>query len=438
MKKSFKKIIACLVAVSTFVLCFAGLACSSNNYDRYWHPYLMFSGGYQGVEVIGVKDEIFTLTDIVIPDTIDDVPIVGIGARAFENCKNLDTVVMPESVLRIGNYAFSGCTGLSGMYIPQSVKFLGNGVFYECTGIKEIAIPEGVEFLYENLFARCTNLNSISLPQSLTSISKHAFDFCTSLSEIVVPESVTSIGDFAFSGCSNLTAFNFPSNIESVGIGIFSYCGQLASITLSAENENYYVEGNCLISRDENVLLAGCNNSVMPVEDSVKIIEAYSFTGLEELDNIVIPEGVETINENAFAWCSGIESVLLPKSLTYFSVTCFNFCDSLTTLNVAEGNKTFVSEGNCIINLDKNEVVLGCNGSQIPHKRNIQSIGSRAFYSCRKLNTLTIPDSVERINSGAFDYCSDLRRIYYYGTQEQWNGIQIDADLSKIEILYLN
>lgn len=104
-----------------------------------------------------------------------------IGEKAFENCKSLVEVEIPDGVTSIGNYAFADCSGLTSINIPDSVTSIGKGVFYGCSNLTNITIPESVTSIGEGAFCECNSLTSIYIPKSVTSIDRGAFAQCYSL-----------------------------------------------------------------------------------------------------------------------------------------------------------------------------------------------------------------------------------------------------------------
>lgn len=116
-------------------------------------------------------------SDIVIPDTIDNCKIVGIGDSAFYE-RNITSVVIPEEVSEIGPYAFAGCTKLKSVTLPDTIRSIGESAFAGCIKLSNIEIPYGVEYLSDHLFSACTGLRSITLPDSITSIGNEVFYAC--------------------------------------------------------------------------------------------------------------------------------------------------------------------------------------------------------------------------------------------------------------------
>ena len=202
---------------------------------------------------------------IVIPSTVnygDGFPVTGISYAAFEGCSDLQSVTIPSSVTSIGVWAFRWCNSLPSITIPSSVTSIGDG----------------------------------------------AFERCSSLTSITIPSSVTSIGLGVFSGCTSLTSITIPSSVTSIDGGITSGCSSLTSIVVEEGNPQYDSRDNCnaIIDKGENMLIAGCKNTVIPSD--VTFIGESAFRGMP-LTSIVIPGSVTDILANAFAFCSALTDV---------------------------------------------------------------------------------------------------------------------------------
>ena len=94
--------------------------------------------------------------------------------------------------------------GLYGTYsIKEGTKIICDMAFDSCRSLSSLVIPESVTSIGDYAFRGCKSLSSVVIPEGVTSIGKNAFLWCNSLSEIVIPSSVTSIGKKAF-GCCNI------------------------------------------------------------------------------------------------------------------------------------------------------------------------------------------------------------------------------------------
>lgn len=177
--------------------------------------------------VIGIGDKAFNgcrrLTSVTIPNTVS-----WIGKDAFSR-SNIESVTIGNGVRGIGKSAFCQCNRLSYITIPNSVTSIGQHAFAYCHSLISITIPDKVTSIEDYTFAEDTVLVSVTLPEGITSIGKSAFYWCWNLSSITIPENVTSIGDDAFSLCG-LTSVTIPDNVTT--IGNYAFSGPFTSLTI--------------------------------------------------------------------------------------------------------------------------------------------------------------------------------------------------------------
>lgn len=144
---------------------------------------------------------------IVIPDTVGGKTIVMIDAYAlYENAdvKHID-LSNAVHVQTVGSAAFQECVNLQSIVIPEWMKFLSDRLFMDCSSLESAEFLSDVPKIYEYMFKGCSSLKSFAIPDSVTRIDKFAFGDCTALEYVEVPESVTSIATSAFRNCLNLT-----------------------------------------------------------------------------------------------------------------------------------------------------------------------------------------------------------------------------------------
>ena len=121
--------------------------------------------------------------ELNIPATYNGKSVTAVGG--FEECVNLTSVIIPNSVTTIYNFAFKLCSGLTHVVIPDNVDGIAWYAFSGCSGLKgEIIIPSGVTFIGVYAFNDCNQLTSVTIPNSVTKLYEGAFKNCTSLAEI--------------------------------------------------------------------------------------------------------------------------------------------------------------------------------------------------------------------------------------------------------------
>lgn len=206
-----------------------------------------------------------SLESIELPDGI-----IRLNSGAFRNCCNLREVKFPTSLETIDNNAFEN-TGLREIDLSgTNLNYLGAAAFASCKSLKSVVldgipladgskllpdyIQEGVfegcfglrsvkmrdtdlETIGPRWFKCCWNLNDIELPRNLKTISEQAFDDCRSLSFIELPETLQSVGKSAFR-YSGIRSINLPSGVKDIAggafEGAFASCTQLVSFKLPA------------------------------------------------------------------------------------------------------------------------------------------------------------------------------------------------------------
>ena len=160
------------------------------------------------------------------------------------------------------------------------------------------------------------------------------------------------------------------------------------------------------------------------LKEGVTRIGDYAFYNCTELTSVEIPEGVTYIGESAFACCQSLESVTIPGSVTEIGEGAFESCDSMMVLELASGLKCVgaFAFSECVA---LRELVLpntveriersAFAGTMALHELvipgNVQEIGDNAFNGCIQLSSLTLSEGIRVIEEMAFSNCSDLTEV---------------------------
>ena len=207
-------------------------------------------------------------------------------------------------------------------------KYLGNG--------GDVVLPNGITGIKECAFSSCKGLKSVKISNGVKRIENSAFSSCKNLEYIELPETLAYIGPSAFLYCENLRYITIPKSVRKIGGMILNGCKELQSLNVEAENPVYHSEGNCLIETAEKTLIAGCRNSVIPTDGSVRHIGKSAFCHCKNLQNITIPESVTSIGSWAFFGCETLENANIPNGVTNIGEFAFSNCSNLR--NVSIGN----------------------------------------------------------------------------------------------------
>lgn len=216
---------------------------------------------------------------VLIPDTIDGLPVTALADKAFYE-KHVTTVVVPDSVTQIGDLCFSGDNYLVSLKLPDGLAELPYGALESCF-----------------------RLIDFDLPQGLKKISASALQFNQYLTHLDLP-----------GGLREIEPLNF--------IGLFG----LESLTLTDENEAFVLdETNGLLMTADGTRLLRCFSDIVPqteitLPDGVKTIDPFAFHYDYDVRKIILPEGVETIGAMAFAMCPNLTEIVVPASVVDIGV----------------------------------------------------------------------------------------------------------------------
>ncbi|EAX89100.1 surface antigen BspA-like [Trichomonas vaginalis G3] len=185
------------------------------------------------------------LSDFKFPPNINTIGVHSLSKTSISR------INLPSRVQTINNYAFEECSNLDTIIIPEdsNLEFLGIGVFRYCFSISTInctcprySIFGGALFNSDKtsliLFPPASRYSFFSLPDTTTTISQSAFQSCRNLVSVFIPSfSVRTISSNAFEGCTSLKSINIPLCVERVEQDAFLGCSSL-ECGLHIENRN--------------------------------------------------------------------------------------------------------------------------------------------------------------------------------------------------------
>lgn len=410
-----------------------------------------------------------------------------IGASAFKQTK-FTNLKVPSSVINIGTRAFCACEDLKTIEILNKNAELGDGLFAGCniesitmpyTKLSNaVGLPESLKtvniisaknnIIPEYAFGSYSCIENITLSDGITTISRLAFDNCSKLKNIKIPASVTTIGGNAFRG-TGLTDFEYGGTLNQ-WLGI-DFANELSNPT--AITNDIKIDGSVVTSVNisgvktiSSCALYNCKSiTSVTISDDLTQIGEGVFEGCDNLAELTMPyvcsmehifgENIPSsfttltftsatkLGEKVFKGCSNLTKLTLPSTLT-------TICDSngLTTATQLYYSGTL----NDWVKIDfKNNKAnptyytknLYINNEKVTGVASLQSnISKYAFINYGDITEVELSSTTTQVGTDAFSGCTNISKINYTGTIDQWVGINFESEKSNptyfVGELYLN
>lgn len=293
----------------------------------------------------------------------------------------------------LGVSDISDCVDSKGnVYDGYTLNSDGTMVITECNNKfnPAIKVPENLEISDASYsvvslggFADHSNLEFIKMPDTLTDIRSRAFYNCYNLESLEIPSNVSTIGSNAFQLCSKLKEIFIPAAVTKISAAAFAECNNLASIRVSEDNSNYVVIQDCLVNKQNKLLVQGLKTGVIPQDGSVTELGSYCFARTD-IASIVIPDTITVVPNNAFSSCDYLTDVVLPDTVVTLDATCFAWCDNLKEITLPEGLKNI-----------RTYVFNQCGFEEVVLPSTIENLLEKSFGDLSNLKTVTFKKRVD-------------------------------------------
>lgn len=440
---------------------------SNSNYQSYDLPdslqTVIITGGEKIAEgAFSYRD--CNITRVVIADSI-----TKIENDAFEACSSLQTVELSDKskLQSIGTSAFSGCINLNSITIPSSVTEIKSSCFAGCKKLIEIynlselnlqvgsaehgsiakyakyiytSVPSVSNFIDKGDFTFYNDKGTyylvnykgkqrqLILPSDIDgkpySVYQYAFYGNRSATSVYIPQKVKDIGDFAFSGCVYVTDIKLEcdNQLQSIGVSAFAECTALQTVDLANNNK--------IVSIGDSAFTRCINLSQITIPDSVVSIGRSAFLDCEKLAVVAIGPSsqLQSIEASAFENCKLITQINIPDTVTKLSSQVFYNCIKLTDIKMPSnleylGRDAFFSTGyygnkanwtnGVLLYIDKYLVSVDVDNLKgvCQVRPDTKVIATGAFYHCRGLTEIEIPEGVAEISDNMFGGCTSLVKV---------------------------
>ncbi len=395
--------------------------------------------------------------DLVIPSTIENLPVTEIGYGAFNKCLELTSVTIGSNVTSIGAMAFSSCSGLTNITVTDNnIAYSSrDGVLFNKSQTILVAVPAG-------------KAGNYTIPENVTSIADTAFFGCSTLTNITIPNSVTHLGTYAFAECTAVIGVYFKGNVPMDGFKVFdssehitvyfvlgttgwetTYAGRQVvpstpptitsantvsttvnraftySITANDTRASFaandlppglsinpitgIISGTPSEQGTRTITISACNAAGMVSQPLALVI--YADFSYSRVGNAITIYG---LNSRA------VRDLIIPDTLDNLPVTtiqdwAFAYCPSLTTVTIGQ-SVTYISGmafanspkiANYTVN-DKNLTYSSRDGLLLNKSQTNLVAAPKAISGA-----FTIPEGVTSIGNGAFESCAGMTSVTF-------------------------
>lgn len=337
-------------------------------------------------------------------------------AWAFFKNGSLVTVKLPESMTELGDNIFDDCKALRGVKVPEGVTHIDGSAFSNCNILEKLNFPAKLTSVGDNAFWSCYSLELDNLPNSLLYVGREAF--CNVPLKALKLDRKVEIGTGAFSD-TPITEIEMATPCDSILGETFRDCPNLTKITIGEGLK--YIGDNAFANspvkeanlpstlRDVSSYAFGGYSSYCPFinniqpENHIRYIGRVAYQCVDrDLEEYTIKDGTVTLADNLFENSQG-------------KATIFHIPASVEQI----GNRAFAY----------------MQIKALPEMPGLKRIGGEAFYGCKNLKKLTIPETVEYIGGGAFYGCSNIWSLTYNAINAECESfMEPNAPLEKIVI----
>jgi len=206
------------------------------------------------------------VSELVIPDTFKDKPVIAIGQLAIGSCDTLEKIVIGKNIQEIDKWGIVDCrylkvievdeenehfTSLDGVLyskdmtkiitypnahtaeyaqdgkllkpasytVAPGTNIIGHCAFYKCYGLEKVILPDSVEEIEDRAFHKCEGMTEINFPEGLHTIGKDAFLACRGLEEVTLPSTIRVLGEYVFYNADNIKTLRILTSQENVTLG---------------------------------------------------------------------------------------------------------------------------------------------------------------------------------------------------------------------------
>lgn len=419
-----------------------------------------------GRVALGISDSYVASIGKTELNAEDFAGVNSIAPYAFANNNRIQTVFLPDNVIRVGSYAFAKSSALREIYINAFCEF-EESILAECVLLEKVTVgaekypqqlfgTENFEGSLPHIFEGTTYyisdkfISLMIIADDIKTIRQDIYTDFATLQEIIVGEGINAILDGAFKNNSKLIKVSLPSTVTELGylegeenyVGVFCNSTSLKEIIMPSVNslsvihpyafadtslEQFVIPGSVTVIGER--AFAGTKLNTVTFEEGVEelIINERAFYNVSGFNSFTatFPSRLRAIGEEAFALCAGLTGVELNDGLVTIAPYAFSEC-GLTELDLPLSVKLYDEENTCLIkgalknnpikNLTLRAPVLmtelfdGAAPNTLSEVSIYGTILDKQFQNIVSLQIINLSE-VDTIGESAFFNCSGIKRV---------------------------
>lgn len=341
-----------------------------------------------------------------------------IDPMAIRSLRELKTLQLPDTVVSIGEEAAANVRKLSevSVYaseetdalftrsiaevlaeIPAAQRIVGARAFAENEELRRVTLPNGIFGLCDELFDGSWRLESLTLPESLSFICDNLFSSYYYLQELSLPDTLVYLGASSVIG-KDVTIPDAVTHIHSEAL-----TNGIQNLTLPA---TFTLTDSSIFQNLSNLktITLAENHPTLKAVDGVLYDQSGStllyYPSNRDAESFTVPQGTTAIADYAF-YNAKLSSITLPESLQTIGSCAFDSARKLKTIQIPDG---VTSIGEAAFRFCESLTSV-----QLP--QGLAAIAPQTFYDCDKLKEINIPAGVTSIGTEAFRFCPALKEI---------------------------
>lgn len=341
-------------------------------------------------------------SDLIIPDTIDELPVTRIYDGVFKD-KKFNSVTFPSQLVTIGKEAFYNCRINEVPIFPDTLTTVGESAFDCCNFIGELHLPKNLIKLEKYAFSRNSS-TKIVVGENTQSVEDFAFYSCDKLKYLDFGDGVKTIEKNAITSCFGLTDINFGKNVSDFNeiFNTKNFDSIIEKVTVNKENESFADIDGVLYNKDITELIyypCGKENENFILPETVKTIDDYAFA-YTYADSVDL-SNVESIGEYAFYYSENLKNISIPSTVTEIGDYCFSDSQALETVIIGS------------VNIDRytDALFINCNNlTKVIFDSDAYIKGMLRTFCKTSIESIVLPDNIETMRQ-TFSNVTSLKEI---------------------------